>query len=66
MDLGISSRVAPLLEEVRRFVAEEVVPLEHEYLQEVASGDRWQFTARQSEIMEGLKARARTARRRCW
>ena len=59
MDIGISSKVAPLLEEVRRFVAEEVVPLEHEYLQEVATGDRWQFTARQSEIMEGLKARAR-------
>jgi acyl-CoA dehydrogenase len=59
MDIGISSKVAPLLEEVRHFVAEEVVPLEHEYLQEVATGDRWQFTARQSEIMEGLKARAR-------
>jgi len=59
MDLGISTKVAPLLEEVRRFVAEEVSPLEHEYLQEVATGDRWQFTARQTEIMEGLKARAR-------
>lgn len=59
MDLGISTRVAPLLEEVRRFVSEEVAPLEQEYLQEVATGDRWQFTARQSEIMEGLKAKAR-------
>jgi acyl-CoA dehydrogenase len=59
MDLGISTKVAPLLEEVRGFVAEEVAPLEHEYLQEVATGDRWQFTARQTEIMEGLKARAR-------
>ncbi len=59
MDLGISSRVAPLLEQVRRFVSEEVAPLEQEYLQEVATGDRWQFTARQSEIMEGLKAKAR-------
>jgi acyl-CoA dehydrogenase len=59
MDLGISTKVAPLLEEVRGFVAEQVAPLEHEYLQEVATGDRWQFTARQTEIMEGLKARAR-------
>ena len=59
MDLGISAKVAPLLEEVRRFVSEEVVPLEHEYLQEVAAGDRWQFTARQTEIMESLKAGAR-------
>ena len=30
MDLGISTRVAPLLEEVRRFVSEEVAPLEQE------------------------------------
>ena len=59
MDLGISTRVTPLLEKVRRFVSEEVVPLEQEYLQEVATGDRWQFTARQTEIMEGLKAKAR-------
>ncbi|KGE02675.1 acyl-CoA dehydrogenase family protein [Pseudohaliea rubra] len=59
MDLGITERLAPLLEQVKTFIVEEIAPLEEEYLAEVASGDRWQFTARQTEIMEGLKARAR-------
>ena len=59
MDLGITERLAPLLEQVKAFIVEEIAPLEEEYLAEVASGDRWQFTARQTEIMEGLKAKAR-------
>ncbi|MHA7814934.1 MAG: acyl-CoA dehydrogenase family protein [Pseudohaliea sp.] len=59
MDLGITERLAPLLEQVKAFIAEEIAPLEGEYLAEIASGDRWQFTARQTEIMEGLKAKAR-------
>jgi len=60
MDLGISDHVAPLLAEVKRFIDEEVLPLEEEYLREVGEGDRWQFTARQTEIMEGLKEQARS------
>jgi acyl-CoA dehydrogenase len=59
MDLGISAKVAPLLADVRRFMNEEIAPLEHEYLSEIAVGDRWQFTDRQTEIMEGLKGKAK-------
>ena len=59
MDLGITERLAPLLEQVKAFIAEEIAPLEGEYLAEIGNGDRWQFTARQTEIMEGLKAKAR-------
>jgi acyl-CoA dehydrogenase len=59
MDLGISTNVAPLLAEVQRFVREEIMPVEHEYHAEVAVGDRWQFTQRQTDIREGLKSRAR-------
>jgi acyl-CoA dehydrogenase len=59
MDLGITERLAPLLEQVKAFIAEEIAPLEDEYLAEIGNGDRWQFTARQTEIMEGLKAKAR-------
>jgi acyl-CoA dehydrogenase len=33
--------------------------VEHEYLSEIAVGDRWQFTDRQTEIMESLKEKAR-------
>jgi acyl-CoA dehydrogenase len=61
MDLGISTKVAPLLAQVKAFIDEEVRPLEGEFLAEIAVGDRWQFTARQTEIMEGLKAKARDA-----
>ncbi len=60
MDLGISAKIAPLLADVRNFMEQEIAPLEHEYISEIAVGDRWQFTARQIEIMEGLKEKARS------
>jgi acyl-CoA dehydrogenase len=60
MDLGISSKLAPLLADVRRFIAEEVAPVEGEYLSEIAVGDRWQFTERQTRIMAELKEKARS------
>ncbi len=59
MNLGISDRVAPMLEAVRRMIEDEIAPLDAEFLAEVDRGDRWQFTPRQTEILEGLKARAR-------
>ena len=59
MDLGISEKVAPLLAEVKRFMAEEIAPLEGEFLSEIDVGDRWQHTARQTEILESLKDKAR-------
>ena len=60
MDLGISAKIAPILADVRNFMEQEIAPVEHEYLDEIAVGDRWQFTARQTEIMEGLKEKARS------
>ena len=59
MDLGISAKIAPILADVRNFMEQEIAPLEREYLDEIAVGDRWQFTARQTDIMEGLKEKAR-------
>ncbi len=59
MDLGISDKVAPILAEVKHFIDTEILPLEHEYHQEVEKGDRWAFTERQTEIMETLKAKAK-------
>ncbi len=61
MDLGISAKIAPILADVRNFMAQEIEPVEHEYLEQINVGDRWQHTARQVEIMEGLKAKARAA-----
>jgi acyl-CoA dehydrogenase len=62
MDLGVTERVRPLIEQVRAVVRDEVMPLEDEYHAEVGrapGGDRFAFTARQNEIREGLKDLAR-------
>ena len=61
MDLGISERVKPLIEKVATMVRDEITPLDEEFLAEVANGDRWTYTARQTEILEGLKPRPRNA-----
>ncbi len=61
MDLGVSEKVKPLIEKVRRMVREEVIPLEDAYEAEVAKGERFAYTERQSEILEDLKAKARAA-----
>jgi len=59
MDLGISANVAPLLDEVKHFIDNEVAPVEREYLEEINVGDRWQQTDRQVEIMGSLKDKAK-------
>ena len=59
MDLGISARVEPILEEVKDFIDTEILPLEMEYHREVGKGSRWTFTDRQTEIIEGLKSKAK-------
>ncbi len=38
MDLGISPRVAPLLEQVRAYITNEVMPVEHEFLSRLGLG----------------------------
>ena len=60
MDLGVSDKVAPILERVRQFIADEVQPMEEAYAAEIATGDRWAFTERQTEIIETLKKKARS------
>ena len=37
MDLGISKNVAPLLEEVRNFIVEEIYPVEQEFMMKSVS-----------------------------
>ncbi|MGC6527642.1 MAG: acyl-CoA dehydrogenase family protein [Paracoccaceae bacterium] len=62
MDLGISDKVAGLIEQVRDMIENEIAPLNDEYHGEVGkhpSGDRFALTDRQIEIMEGLKAKAK-------
>ncbi len=60
MDLGMTPKVKPLVEKVRAMVRDEIVPLEEEYEAEIGkAGDRFVHTKRQTEILEGLKAKAR-------
>ena len=59
MDLGMSPRVTELRDKIATMVRDEIMPLDKEYLAEVENGDRWQYTPRQTEIVEGLKASAK-------
>lgn len=64
MDLGVSDRVKPLVEAVRRMVRDEIAPLDVEYHAEVgkhATGDRFAMTDRQTEILKSLKDKAKSA-----
>ncbi|WP_438271181.1 acyl-CoA dehydrogenase family protein [Shimia thalassica] len=59
MNLGMRPEMVKLLEKVKDLIRNEVMPLEDEYHKEVGTGDRWTYTARQAEILEGLKAKAK-------
>jgi acyl-CoA dehydrogenase len=59
MSLGMSARLAPIHARLTAMIREEIAPLDDEFLAEVSVGDRWSYTARQTEILEGLKAKAR-------
>ena len=59
MDLGLSPRVEQLRAKVADMIENEVMPLEEEFLAEVSVGDRWEYTPRMTEILEGLKTEAK-------
>mgnify|MGYP000553898373 CR=1 FL=1 len=59
MNLGMRPEMVELLAKVKDLIRNEVMPLEDEYHKEVGTGDRWTYTARQAEILEGLKAKAK-------
>ncbi len=62
MDLGMTDRVRDLVTRVRTFIDTEIAPLDPEFHAEVGrhpSGDRFQHTPRQLEILDGLKSKAR-------
>ncbi|MEO1139075.1 MAG: acyl-CoA dehydrogenase family protein [Pseudomonadota bacterium] len=60
MHFGLRPDIEHLLLRVRAMVQDEIVPLEAEYHAEIEKGDRWDFTPRQAEILEGLKAKAKS------
>ncbi|TPL53851.1 acyl-CoA dehydrogenase family protein [Mesorhizobium sp. B2-4-6] len=60
MNLGMTERLKPIHQRVAAMVRDEIAPLGEEFLAEIGKGgDRWSYTARQTEILEGLKKTAR-------
>ncbi len=59
MNLGMRSENRALLDRVAAMIRDEIMPMEAEYHAEISKGDRWQYTDRQAEILEGLKAKAK-------
>ena len=59
MNLGMRPEMRALLARVAAMVRDEIMPLEAEYHAEIGKGERWGYTPRQAEILEGLKARAK-------
>jgi acyl-CoA dehydrogenase len=57
MEFSIPERIKAVYEKMAAFIADEVVPVEAEFYSEINVGDRWEYTARQTEIMEGLKSK---------
>jgi len=60
MDLGVSERLKPILEKVSKLMQEEVIAADVEFHQEIGkTGNRWEMTERQHEIINTLQAKAR-------
>jgi acyl-CoA dehydrogenase len=60
-NLAMSAKARPLLEKVKAFIAEEIEPVTEEY-HRLGEGraDRWSFGPGQLEMLDGLKAKARS------
>jgi len=61
MSFAMRAETVALLERVKTMIRDEIIPLEEEYQAEIGKGDRWTYTDRQAEILEGLKAKAKAA-----
>jgi acyl-CoA dehydrogenase len=62
MDIGMSDRVRPLVEQVRQMVRDEIAPRDPEFHADVGrhpSGDRFAMTDLQVEILSDLKQKAK-------
>ena len=60
LSFGMRAEHRDLLNRVATMIRDDIMPIEEEYAAEVAKGDRWQYTDRQTEILEGLKSKAKS------
>lgn len=61
MALGMTERVQGLAQQVADMVRNDIAPLNDEFYAETSVGDRWTHTARQTEILQTLKTKAKKA-----
>ena len=54
-----SATLKPLLEKVRKYINEAIIPLDQEFIDEINNNGRWQHSPRQIEILDQLKQGAR-------
>ncbi len=60
-NLAMSDKARPLLEKVKAFIRDEIEPVTEEYFALGANrDDRWSFGPGQLELLDGLKARAKS------
>lgn len=61
MNLGVTERLKPILDKVTKLMQEEVLDADVEFHQEIGKdgADRWDMTARQTEILESLQTKAK-------
>jgi len=61
-DLTMSAEAQPLLDAVKKHIAENVDPITEEYLKlQEEKEDRWTYHPRQLELLEGAKSKAKKA-----
>ena len=59
MNLGMRDETRVLLDKVAAMVRDEIMPMEAAYHAEIGKGDRWEYTARQAEMLDALGQAAR-------
>jgi len=59
MNIGVTDRLRPILDAVKSFIDERVLPVDEEFLAEINNGDRWSLNGRQQQILDSLKNAAR-------
>ena len=62
MDLGVTDKVQPLIDAVRKMMADKIIHLSEEYEEEIGNnptGNRFVLNDRQKEIMDELKSEAK-------
>jgi acyl-CoA dehydrogenase len=60
-NLELSDKFKPTLDQVKAFIADEVEPIQEEFYGTPNTEDKWTLSDRQSELVNGVKAKAKAA-----